>query len=191
MKKRWLGTIGGLAVAALAVGAVPALTADNGTVTVTVTAEAAAAPCLALGTTTMDFGTLAFSTPAADNGRNQAVGLTNCGTANENITASGTNATSAAGAWALVQRPPNQVICSIGPNKYSLVVSWYEPGDTDYRIYTELTTTAAMLANSSGPYVFQPTQPVPARLGMIMPCQGSNGPGETKNFSVTFTAVSA
>ena len=51
-----------LALAALvaAVGAVPAFTADNGTIVGTVTAGAPPAPCIQLSTTTFDYGTLAF-----------------------------------------------------------------------------------------------------------------------------------
>jgi hypothetical protein len=178
-----------LAGAALLASAAPAFTADSGSVTVTVTAEAAQAPCLTLGTTSIDFGTVPFSTPTTPNGRNQAVGLTNCGAANETVTAVGTDASSTSGTWELVQRSGD--MCAGGPNRYGLVVSWFEQGDADYRIYTDVTKTAATLRNAQGPFVFQPNQPIPARLGIAMPCQGSNSAGATKNLSVTFTAVAA
>ena len=62
MKKRWLGLIAAVTAAALAASAAPAFTADTGTVAVTVTAQAAATPCITVAPTTLDFGTLPFST---------------------------------------------------------------------------------------------------------------------------------
>ncbi len=97
MRKYLVATVA-LAVVALAASASPAFTADpspTGTLTVTVTAQAPAAPCVEFATgpgdarDAVEFGTLAFSTPAAasllrwsDTNIAEAV---NCGTAAEKL----------------------------------------------------------------------------------------------------------
>lgn len=185
---RWIA-LTAAAAAVLAVGAAPAFTAESGSVAVTVTAEPPPAPCLTVAPGTLDFGTLPFTKPAALSGRNFGVDLTNCGTADENLTVVGTDAAGASGSWALSS---GGLPCDLGVDKYTLLLSKYEPGDADYRIYTPITKIAATVANPAGtPFVFPAGTPTTARLGLLMPCQGSNGAGEAKTLSVTFTAIVA
>jgi hypothetical protein len=179
-----------LALAALAAAAtaVPAFTASSGTVTVSVTAEAPAAPCLSLNTSTLDFGTLPFSTPTFDSGGARFFDLTNCGSADQQVVATGTDATGPGGTWQLIRRPPNNFQCTAGANKYSAAVSYVN--NNQFVIYTELTNLPATLASDVGAvHLFPPSSSTHMGIGPVMPCQGSNGAGETKTFTATLMAV--
>lgn len=190
MSRRLLAAVAALAGLALAAGAVPAFTADSGTVAVSVTAEAAPASCLTVSPEALDYGTLPFSRAvgAGWNGGSQQLLLTNCGTANEHLVVAGTDATGPSGAWAL-----SATLSCEQLNAYSLQAR-KQAGEPSFQfqIMHLVTKTPSTLADAAGvPYVFAADAPTDVNLALTMPCQGSNGAGEQKSLSVTFTAVVA
>ena len=193
MKKRRLATIAALATAALSMGAAPAFTQSTptGTVSVSVAVAPPAAPCLTVDPGAIDFGTLPLhpsSAPAL--GQVRGINLRNCGTAAETINVSGTSASGPSGTWELDSRAIGAGgMCARGVNKYALVVAG-APVNGEDRIQTDVHPFQVTLGGGFGPHVFQPaTDATPLRMVLLMPCQGSNGEGETKTMSVTFTAV--
>ena len=171
-------------VAALGATAVPAFTADSGTVTLSVTAQAPAAPCLEINTTNIDFGTQPFSQPNNPISPLDGFALRNCGQANEHVAAAGTDAVGAQGAWTLTSQLDSAGPCQAGVDKYALNVGGL--GD----ISVLLANTPQLLGFNSAAHVFEPSPTFsPLGVRLFMPCQGSNGAGETKTFSASFTAV--
>ena len=192
MRRRLLLTIAALAAAGLAAGAVPAFTADNGTVTVTITAEAQATPCITVAPTSFGFGTLEFSAPGALS--TQFVGqagttptVTNCGTVGQEIFLATTNATGTSGSWTPAGQAVNTNPC---PALDTFNLSANRDG-VSQAFFSRLSGTAvpALADNGQGSYV----QPAGGSdlfgFQLDMPCQGSNGAGEEKSFTVTFTGV--
>lgn len=170
----------------LALCSTPALTADSGTVTVSVIARADAAPCLTVAPGSVGFGTLPFSTSnAALSEGTQDITVSNCGTADQNLLGSTTDATGPGGSWT-----PRAYNGSINPCAARDEFYLYIFGFTNPALY--MTGTAApVLASSGGAPAAFPTGDKVFRLGLIMPCQGSSGAGETKAITATFTGVVA
>jgi hypothetical protein len=188
MHRRLLTLTVGLAALALAATAVPALTADSGTVTLSITARAPAAPCLIVTPGSVSFGTLPFSTNAGA-GMSTAdanITTTNCGTAGQNLLGSTTDATGSSGSWTPFAYTGSVDPC-VAPNGFYLSIFGF---NTPSLFLTH--TPAAVLAALGGasPAVFPPGDKV-FRMTLVMPCQGSDGAGETKTLSSTFTAVVA
>lgn len=181
---------GALALAAIATAAttVPAFGAGSGTVAVSVTAQAPAAPCLTVTPGSVNFGTLPFST---NNGAGAVSGdsnitITNCGTVGQNLYGATTDATGPSGAWS--------------PTGHDDLTGTIEPCPATNHFYLSIFgfTTPAMYmtgtptpvhASSGGPNAVFPVGDKVFRLSIIMPCQGSNGAGEAKTLTATFTAV--
>jgi hypothetical protein len=180
---RRLLILGGIAVAVvLFVGsALPAFSDDTGTVNATVTAGAA---CITLSQTTVNFGSLNFSTSAGNNAAGQLAGsITNCGQSTESILARGTDATNTTTTWSLVDAtglptPVNPCdLSSPNTNKYFLFTF---PGALSTVFLTTTNkafNTMAAGANSA------------LTVGVVMPCTGSSGAGQTLNFSYIYTAT--
>jgi hypothetical protein len=178
----------------LAAGAIPAFTADSGTLTVGVTAEAPATPCVTVTPDTIDFGTLPFSTPTARITREAATmaRVTNCGAASQNVMAAGTDAASSSGgSWNLglwSDAPPEGNPCVVGPNLYFLNTNT-TAGAVVVTRSTITKTSAFLLAPGLAPAVWPASASTDIGLELTMPCRGSNGGGEAKTLSITFTAV--
>jgi len=189
MRKHVIGTLV-LVVVALAASAGPALTAANGTVAVTITAAAPPAPCLTVTPGTVDFGTLPFSANnyAGLSQGNSDITVTNCGTAGQNILGSTTNAVGPGGSWTPTSYYPSLTIepCP-APDRFYLSIG----GFTVYGLDAMTNTPAPVLASSGGPPAVFPAGDKAFRMRLIMPCVGSNGAGETKTLTATFTAVVA
>jgi hypothetical protein len=179
--KRLLGGFA-VAIAFLVMSALPTLGANNGTVNATVTAGAA---CITLSQTTpVNFGTLEFSTAAGNSASGQLAGtITNCATASESILARGTNATNPTTTWNLVDAtglatPVNPcALASPNTNEY------FQDTFTGALSTVFLTTTdkaLASLAAGASPLL---------TVGVVMPCTGSSGAGQTLNFSYIYTAT--
>jgi len=175
---------------ALAVGAVPAFTADSGTIAGTVTAAAPPAPCIQLSTTSLDFGTAPFGPPQVLRvGISGAITFTNCSTAVSSFGIAGTDAAGPAGPWTLTD---GWRICDGRLNRYGLL--WFDVpegfnGDT-------LSTTPKTLTHYRAPantleQTFNPGEADAFRFSIYMPCAGSNGAGETYSFSIGLTATVA
>lgn len=177
-----------LAVVAMAATAVPAYTADTGTVAVSVTAQAPPAPCLTVTPGSVDFGTLPFS---ADNNANSGlsqghsgdISFSNCGTANQNLLGSATPATGASGSWTPLADDGTNVHPCPAPDQFYLALFLPHPS-----LYLS-GTPAVVLAYGGAPAVYPAGSTTLSRLDIIMPCQGSNGAGEAKTLTATFTAV--
>lgn len=151
----------------------PSIGAEGGTVNATVVA--APPPCITLDRTNVDFGTLSFVTAPGISGV-QTVAVTNCagGGFDESLLVSATDATTAIGSpvWSL---QPTVDPCTAGIDVFGLGVQNLGGGGT---------------AAESG--LFNPVGSVPAAgaasvdLELTMPCQGSNGQGESFGFDVNF-----
>ena len=193
MRKKLLGTIGLIVAVGLVATASPAFTADSGTVQVSITAQPPAAPCLTVTPGSVNFGTLPFS---RDNGTGisqinadgtyQAANLeiTFCGTApGQHLLAATTPPTSAGGSWTPQNYDGTSPHPCPGVNQFYFSAFLPFPA-----LYLTETPAPALSALGGPPKVFGPGTIV-TRLSLIMPCQGSNGAGETKTFTATFMAV--
>jgi hypothetical protein len=183
MRKYFLGAFA-LAAVAMTATAVPALSADSGSVAVSVTAQAPAAPCLTVTPGAVDFGTLPFSRSNGEQiGAHAGVTITNCGTAGQNLLAATTDAVGPGGSWRPLALSGTADICTAPDRFYLSLASTSRPD-----LYL-VGTPAPVLATGGGPPAVFPPGANGFQLLIIMPCQGSNGAGETKTLTATFTAV--
>jgi hypothetical protein len=188
MSKRVLILAALLAATALAASAAPAFSGASGSVVGTVSVPAPPAPCIQLSDTTFDFGVQQFSTPSRIGGTGHSLLLTNCGTAGENVLASATDASGPSGTWTLFAWPTYILNPCPTTNTFSLGWGIAEPNSA----YMSLSGTPRMETDTSGaPWVVPAGHLSPSNLDLYMPCQGSNGAGETKTFTTSFTAVVA
>jgi hypothetical protein len=191
MKKRWLATVAALAAAALAATAVPAFTADTGTVAVTVTAQAAATPCITVAPTTLDFGTLAFSTAGVLSrrfigGSGTSPTVTNCGTADQFMTLATSNASGPSGSWTPTGAADGTNPC---PAVNSFNITGHREADANQGIRLTSSPVLVPAVGGIGPYIQGPGVSDNFGFTLNMPCQGSNGAGEQKSLTLTFTAA--
>ncbi len=171
MKKRLTGA-GLLAACTIAASATPAFGDEIGTVSAQVTV---AAPCVQVSPAQLDFGTLGFSSTAADVGASRPITATNCG-ASASLLGHGTNATATGGATWLIQASGTDVCSS--PNRY---IQRIDTGPTSIPLsLQDVTLRALAVGEAAG-----------LNAIVVMPCAGSNGAGEVVTFSYVFTAVLA
>lgn len=199
MRTRLLVGIVATAALALAVGAVPAFTADSGTVTVTVTAEPPPAPCLLVTPAGVDFGTIPFSKPGV---RNEGYSIDrvrteSCSTGNQNVSAVGTDATGPSGSWELgfweTDAPVFANPCEASRKNLYFLGTNGSTGDPSL-VRDSITKSPRLLSdydanNNPVPGVWQPGGVANIQLNLIMPCQGSIGAGQPMSLSITFTAI--
>jgi type 1 fimbria pilin len=180
--RRYLVAVLVLASVALAAGAVPAFTADSGTISVSITAQAPPAPCIELvGGTLVDFGTHAFSTlnqPSSGPGDIEP-SFRNCSSADEEILIHGADATGPSATWTLDPNGPYP--CDAGSPRNT-----YQLGSTVEGSTLLLANTPATLLASAAPAVEHTLA-----LFLVMPCAGSDGAGQTLTTSVELTAQSS
>jgi hypothetical protein len=185
MRKYIFGALALAAIATIAAAA-PAFSADSGTVAVSITAQSGA--CLTVTPGSVNFGTLPYST---DNGAglkqgNADITVNFCGNASgQNLFGSTTTATSSGGSWTPLAYDGTIHPCP-APNQYYLSVF----GFTSFALYMAETPAPVLHSLGGSPEVFPPGDKA-FRLSLIMPCQGSNGAGETKTLTATFTAAVA
>jgi hypothetical protein len=187
MRKYFFGALA-LAAITTAATALPALSTDSGTVAVSITAQAPPAPCLTLSPSALDFGVLPFAAPGGpDIFDRRSMSLTNCGTAGENVLASTTNASGPSGSWTPTSVSANNPCPTT--NVFALLWTISAPGFRNLL----LTGTPRMALDTQGqPWVFPAGSATSGgELLLGMPCQGSNGAGDTKTLTATFTAVVA
>jgi hypothetical protein len=185
MTKRWIAATGAFVVAALSLGAVPAFTADTGTITVTITAQAPAAACIELATppgASVSFGTRPFS---RSNQTSTARGdvtprFRNCGTTDANIAISGTDATGASAAWTL--DPGFDYTCAASAARNTYLIAYFLDSDP-VRFLGKSPTS--LLAGAD------PGVDHDLVLDWFMPCEGSDGAGQTFSASILLTATVA
>lgn len=168
---RRLAIVGVVAAAWLAVTVLPTLGNDTGTVNATV---ATPSPCMTLDQSAVDFGTHPFGTDSSIVSWQQ-VAVQDCSSLDQSLMISGTDAssTTSGASWALsAQANP----CLVGPNVYRMAAS--HPADS--------------VAASLNHQVYDALGHVPADgsgiidLGLVMPCEGSDGQGETMTFDINF-----
>jgi type 1 fimbria pilin len=186
MRKHLVGTLVAAAVA-LAACAAPAFTADSGTLTVSITAQAPAAPCLTVTPGNVYFDTRPFSISSAISVGAKTITVNNCGTVSQNLLGSATDATGPGGSWTPRAFGPNPNPCAALNQFYLSIIAFGGPGT-----YLYMTGTAApVLVSDTGPPAVFPVGDKEFLMQFTMPCQGSNGAGETKTLSVTLTATVA
>lgn len=199
MRTRLLAAVVALAGLLLAAGAVPAFTADSGTVNVTVAAEPPPAPCLLVSPGGVDFGTNPYSRPGA---RSNAYGdapvrTESCSTAPQNVSVVGTDASGASGSWELgywaTDAPPQGNPCDASRGNLYFLGTNGSSGDPSL-IRDSIAKTPRLLSdydanNQVIPGVWQPGGVANIQLEITMPCQGSNGAGEQKSLSISLTAI--
>jgi hypothetical protein len=172
----------------LILSAEPALGNESASVTARVTV---ASPCITVslenGASSVDFGTLGFSTDQIlGAGIDDSASLANCSSQSENISVRGTDATSSTSSATWVLK--DTFNCSAGEiNRYRVAPAVFATNPqsnggqpvsnsmwlktTDQALYT----AAASASN-------------PASLMLTMPCTGSDGAGTSMNFQVIYTA---
>ena len=133
-----------------------------------------AAPCVLIGASSIDFGTLPFSTEAALSEGSAAVDVTSCSTGSQALYASGTPAT-----WALSAAGGNP--CTIGVNQYGVALGTDGSGG--------MPATFQLSTLSRSWIVMSAAAEVSSSVGYQMPCVGSDGAGQTMNSQVTFLAT--
>lgn len=163
----------------LVAGAMPAFTADNGSVVGTVSVPVPPAPCFTLDRSTVDFGTQPFSDPAAivtpGSPAFPPVQVTSCSTAAENVLGAASDATvPSGGSWDAAEAD-NSNTCAIGLNSYK--PGWSYGG----RLYNP--RPDGSFAPQAG-LDLAAGEGVPVVFHLQMPCRGSAGAGE--NVSMTF-----
>ena len=164
------------AAACFVLSALPAFGSDTGTISATVTA---ATPCITIDTTSVDFGTLGFSTSSFFSAKvlSHASAYRNCGATQEAILARGTDAQSgtSAATWSLTQ--PSW-ICNIATaNGYGLELG----SDLTFRFaLSKQNASFETLGGNASGYL---------NLRIDMPCTGSAGAGEKMNFQYILTAI--
>jgi hypothetical protein len=186
MRMRLFTVVGALAASALAAGAVPALSADRGTIAISITAQAPPAPCLTVTPGSVDFGTLPFSTIALDSFGRTNITVDNCGSAGQNLLAATTDATGPSGSWTPIAFSGAPDPCQT-LNRNGFYLELFTP-DPFRSLFMTGTPAPVRQATSGMPEVFPAGEQV-FRLSILMPCVGSNGAGETKTLTATFTAV--
>jgi hypothetical protein len=145
-----------------------------------VTVPREAAPCVLLDATSIDFGTLPFSTEAALSQSSADVTVTSCSTGSQALYANGTDATGTSGAlWSLSSVGGNP--CGIGVNAYG--VSLGTDGSGGMPAAFQLSTLA------SSWIVQQAEASVASSVDYQMPCVGSDGAGQTMTSQVSFLAT--
>lgn len=190
MKRRYVLVLGfGATLASTMWATAPVASQGSGGVAATVTVGGGGGgggACITVGTSSVDFGTMPFSTPTTPAVKvSDNYGLTNCGGAPATFLGRSTNATSPTATWTLSEPTTSLNPCDdAGTNRY------YDGIETQ-EVYGLFSTvdgdfTTPMFGG-----------PVPPAGGVLlanllaMPCQGSTGLGQTMAFSFTYTAVVA
>jgi hypothetical protein len=141
-----------------------------------------AAPCVLIGASSIDFGTLPFSTEAALSEGLADVDVTSCSTGSQALYASGTDASGSGGTpanWALSATGGNP--CTSGVNQYGVALGTDGSGG--------MPATFQLSTLSSSWIVMAAAAEVTSSVGYQMPCVGSDGAGQTMNSQVTFLAT--
>jgi hypothetical protein len=189
MRRRLAAATTALVALTAAVSAVPAFTADTGSIVGTVTAGAPPAPCIQLSTTTLDYGTLSF---AANGSHSMAVAgsgvdVTNCSAAVSTFAMAGTDASGPGGSWSLTDR---WQICDGSLNKYGLLQIELPEAFTGQYLVTTPRGLVHRRPPTNDPFqTFNPGESEALGFSVAMPCVGSNGAGQTFSFTIGLTAT--
>ena len=185
-------SVAALAAGALLAGALPTLAADSGAVQATVVAQAPAEACLTVSQNSLDFGSNDFSTPASETVVSEPATpytLTSCSTDDQAFLGRTSDATGATATWT----PQDPVedgnlgtdICSIGPNRFR--VSTIIGGSSG--TFLDGTNEALAGAGRNGTDNVTAGDTRGVENSLVVPCETSDGAGETMGFVLTYTAV--
>lgn len=166
-----------LAVPVSGYGATP-----NSGLELRVTVPREAAPCVLLDATSVDFGTLPFSTEASLSEGSAAVAVSSCSTGSQALYANGTDATGSgtpAAHWALSSVGGNP--CAIAVNTYGVALGTDGSGGmpASFQLSTVSSSWIVMAAETT----------VASSVDYQMPCVGSDGAAQTMTSQVTFLAT--
>jgi hypothetical protein len=189
MRRRLLAAAVAFGGLALAAGAVPAFTEESGTVTMKITAAPPAAPCVLVSPNSLDFGTLPFSNSTAISFASRTLTIRSCatGTTKEKVVVAGTDAVGPSGARWILPTSGARIGCPVDVYTMLLLLGSGPP----FTVIEAIETSPKDIVNRSTltAYEWSPDQSQDFELRVEMPCEGSNGAGETKSLSVTLTAV--
>jgi hypothetical protein len=162
----------------------PAGAEDSGTVTATVTPSM---PCITLSTSTADFPSKPFSTPAQQQvSLPPNISVSNCGGSSQSLLARGTNATTGTPTpWTLNDTGSGNV-CDLGPNTFRVLNGLSETTSTG------TTSLAAVFLSTSNKALGPPQNAGQTRsmgYNLHMPCTGSVGAGSPAQFQMVYTAT--
>lgn len=161
-----------MALAMWAGSAVPAFSADSGTVNAQVSV---ATPCITVSPTTIQFGTHAFSAGSESTTGAAAIGYASCAPIAEKIFAKATDATGADATWSLT----SAWICN-AVNTYNVRI-WQTTSPSALVQLTKANQELESLGvGATGTFGY---------FGLAMPCTGSSGAGQTMSLQVIFTAT--
>ncbi|HEX6140581.1 MAG TPA: hypothetical protein VF013_08995 [Candidatus Limnocylindria bacterium] len=154
----------------------------NGGLQLRVTVPREAAPCVLLDATSIDFGTLPFSTEAALSEGAANVAVSSCSTGSQALYASGTDANGSGASpahWTLSSVGGNP--CGIGVNQYGVALGTDGSGGmpASFQLSTLAGSWIVMTAGAN----------VASSVDYQMPCVGSDGAGQTMSSQVTFLAT--
>jgi hypothetical protein len=139
-------------------------------------------PCLIVDASSIDFGTLAFSTEAETSSASRNVSATSCSTGPEEIFAAGTDAAGdgvPAAAWALSSVGGNP--CGIGFDAFGVALT----ADLGAGPLPPL-----QLSATNSPWLELDAEASAATaVDYQMPCEGSAGAGQTMSSQITFLAI--
>lgn len=141
-----------------------------------------AAPCVLLDATSIDFGTLPFSTEAALSEGSAPVTVSSCSTGSQALYANGTDATGSGASpahWTLSAAGGNP--CVVGVNQYGVALGTDGSGGMPaaFQLSTLSSSWIVMGAGAN----------VASSVDYQMPCVGSDGAGQTMSSQVTFLAT--
>ena len=173
----------------LVAGAMPAFTADSGSVVGTVNVPPAPVPCLTVSVSAIGFGTQPFSDPALAItpivNASPAIHLTACSTAAQRVSMAASDAATASGGTWDVPDIGERNTCGFGPNVYPTASRARDhdraPRGRLYNAFTELNGFQPMPAGFE----------TDVTAGLQMPCRGSAGAGECVTMTFSFLAVLA
>lgn len=184
--RRLLAIAVGLTIAAayFTLSALPAFSADNGTVNAQVTVQGAVT-CITLSTTSLDYGPVPFSQPSAGaENRVLFMNVNNCGDAAK-LFGSGTDAKNGAGSEAITWTLDDNVTthpCTLGVNRYSYVLNDGPAATWGVGLSTanKQLLGNSLLGSGAAATIYNLLK---------MPCAGSDGSGLTMSWQIVYTAT--
>jgi hypothetical protein len=158
--------------------ALPAFSADSGTVDARVTVQTA---CITLDQTSLDYGPQSFVQPGWIVNSNMQFDVTNCGSAAK-LFGRGTDATNVSGSvtWTLDDSVEHQ--CTPGVNHYKFGLDGLQPVVWGVKVSK---VDKQLLGNS----LLAPGSAVDVSHRLFMPCTGSAGGGQTMSWQIVYTAT--
>ncbi len=185
MRTRFVLVVALLVGTALAAGAVPAFTADNGTIVGTVSVEAAA-PCIQLSATALDYGVHPFAQTGNFSQGRADFTVANCGASESNFLITGTDAQAGADTWTL----EDWFECDGRLNVYGSRLAELPESFSGIHLTKANQTLWHYRAPANTPaQTFLANESETFASLVTLPCVGSSGAGKTFSFNIGLTAT--